>query len=67
MDPAAEWLDAMVRTQLASRDIHGPRVLETMRRVDRAAFVPASSALADPAAASTVRAGTVFKSVLRFM
>ena len=41
MDQAAGWLDAMVRTQLASRDIRDPRVLEAMRRVDRAAFVPA--------------------------
>ena len=41
MDQAAGWLDAMVRTQLASRDIRDPRVLGAMRRVDRAAFVPA--------------------------
>ena len=34
-------LDWMARTQLESRGIHDPRVLEAVRAVDRAAFVPA--------------------------
>ena len=33
-------LDWMVRTQLEARDIREERVLDAMRRVDRAAFVP---------------------------
>lgn len=41
MTDAREELDHMVRTQLESRDIRDPRVLEVFRSVDRARFVPA--------------------------
>jgi len=37
---AEDELDRMVRTQLASRDIRDPRVLEALRTLDRARFVP---------------------------
>ena len=40
MSDARKWLDGMVRTQLEPRDIRDPRVLEAMRTIDRAAFVP---------------------------
>jgi protein-L-isoaspartate(D-aspartate) O-methyltransferase len=40
MSDARQRLDGMVRTQLEPRDIRDPRVLEVMRTVDRAAFVP---------------------------
>ena len=39
----ADWADArvrMVRTQLQGRDIHDPRVLDAMSRVERHLFVP---------------------------
>jgi protein-L-isoaspartate(D-aspartate) O-methyltransferase len=42
-DRPAEWTDArerMVRTQLRGRDIHDPRVLDVMSRVERHRFVP---------------------------
>jgi protein-L-isoaspartate(D-aspartate) O-methyltransferase len=41
MSDARDELDWMVRTQLESRDIRDPRVLETMRTLDRRRFVPA--------------------------
>ncbi len=41
MSDTREQLDHMVRTQLESRSIRGPRVLEAFRRIDRARFVPA--------------------------
>ena len=40
MPDSRHQLDRMVRTQLASRDIRDPRVLEAFRAIDRARFVP---------------------------
>jgi protein-L-isoaspartate(D-aspartate) O-methyltransferase len=40
IEPAAEQLDWMVRSQLASRGIRDERVLAAFRKVDRALFVP---------------------------
>jgi len=40
MSQSTAQLDRMVRTQLASRDIRDPRVLEAFRTIDRARFVP---------------------------
>jgi protein-L-isoaspartate(D-aspartate) O-methyltransferase len=42
MTASNDQLEWMVRTQLESRGIHDPRVLEAFRQVDRAAFVPPS-------------------------
>jgi protein-L-isoaspartate(D-aspartate) O-methyltransferase len=44
MTDIPDRLDWMVRTQLESRGIHEPRVLEAFRRVDRARFVPPDEA-----------------------
>jgi protein-L-isoaspartate(D-aspartate) O-methyltransferase len=40
MPDAREALDWMIRTQIEARGIRDPRVLEAMRTVDRARFVP---------------------------
>jgi protein-L-isoaspartate(D-aspartate) O-methyltransferase len=40
MTTANDQLNLMIRTQLEPRGIHDPRVLEAMRAVDRAPFVP---------------------------
>ena len=40
MTAVSEQLDWMVRTQLESRDIRDPRVLQACRTIDRARFVP---------------------------
>jgi protein-L-isoaspartate(D-aspartate) O-methyltransferase len=40
MNGASDKLEWMVRTQLESRGIHDPRVLEATRTIDRARFVP---------------------------
>jgi len=40
MAEAHHELDRMVRTQLEARDIRDPRVLEALRTIDRARFVP---------------------------
>jgi protein-L-isoaspartate(D-aspartate) O-methyltransferase len=42
MSAVSEQLAWMVRTQLESRDIRDPRVLEALRTIDRARFVPSS-------------------------
>jgi protein-L-isoaspartate(D-aspartate) O-methyltransferase len=42
MTAISEQLDWMVRTQLESRDIRDPRVLQAFRTIDRGRFVPPS-------------------------
>ncbi len=40
MTDSRDQLDRMVRTQLEARDIRDPRVLEALRTIDRARFIP---------------------------